>query len=117
MPTFPLSGRVDGSILGARSSATTLLYLNSACLSDCRLKLDLLQTDFHADNRIAGNFAVLRFPGCRFDNQLDSFVAKSLFFAAAIADANQLLAITVEEFLCAFLIGNQCPSSLHKHHA
>jgi len=85
----------------------------TACPFNTALQVSFLEFNPQSDNgwllrRRLGGFSNNDFDGCE---------AFAPLLVVAIADANQLLAITVEEFLCAFPIGNQCPSSLHKHPA
>ena len=70
---------------------------------------------FHENNAQSNNLWLLRRrPDGFFDDDFDSSETFALLFVIAIADADQLFAITFKGPLCAFLTKGQCPPSMHQ---
>jgi hypothetical protein len=82
----------------------------AACLFNTTLQLGFQQLNTQTDD----GWFFRRRPAGFFDNYFDSSEAFAPLLVVAIADADQLFAVAVEELLCAFLTGSQCPPSLDK---
>jgi hypothetical protein len=74
----------------------------AACLFDATLQFGLLKINSQSDD----DRPLRRGPTGLFNDDFDSSETLASLFVIAIANADQTLAITIEEILCAFLTKN-----------